>query len=75
MLRFSIPLLPTEHVFEPGSEMRLELRGAHVTDWTAVRPTQPSEVGLHGGPDGMALVLPTVPPESATPAPAALDWS
>lgn len=75
MLAFSIPLLPTEHVFEPGSEMRLELRGAHVTDWALVKPTQPSEVGLHGGPDGTALVLPTVRPETATPAPAALDWS
>ena len=75
MLAFSIPLLPTEHVFEPGSELRLELRGARVTDWALVKPTQPSELGLHGGADGTALVLPTVRAETATPAPAALDWS
>ena len=75
MLAFSIPLLPTEHVFEPGHEIRLEIRAAHVKDWALVKPTQPSAIGLHGGPDGLALVLPTVPADRATPAPASLNWS
>ena len=74
MLSFSIPLLPTEHAFQPGDEVRLELRAARVSDWALVKPTQPSEIGLHGGEAGTVLVLPTVPYASAVEAPAALRW-
>lgn len=73
-IRFDIPLLPTEHVFRAGTEMRLEMRGAQPLDWAAVRPSQPTEIGLRGGEGGVALVLPSVPVET-TPMPASLDWT
>ena len=74
VMSFSLPFLPTEHVFEPGHEMRLEVRGARVQDWELVKPGEPAELGLHGGEAGTVLVLPTVPADDAAPLPDALRW-
>ncbi|MEA3190254.1 MAG: hypothetical protein QOD77_836 [Thermoplasmata archaeon] len=63
-IAFDLPLRPTEHVFEAGSTLRLELRGVTAAD--AVHPggILGARFTFEGGPDGTALLLPTVPADS-----------
>lgn len=55
-LNVAIPLLPTEWVFRPGTRLHLELRGATVTDWALIQPSEPATLEMDGA--GTRLVLP-----------------
>lgn len=67
----------TDHVFEAGHEIELEIRAAEVLDWTAVQPSEPGLLTLYGGPDGIQFLIPTLPVGSASKAEAgpAPVWS
>jgi predicted acyl esterase len=67
-----LPLLPTEYTFEPGDELRLELRGVTEGDWSKVRPGRAGELVLHGGEDGTALQMPTVSEDAWQTTPASV---
>ena len=67
-----LPLLPTEHLFAAGGEMRLVLRGAAVLDNGLLLPGRPGLLTFHGGEEGTRLVLPTVEP--GEPAGPTLAW-
>ena len=64
----SLPFLPTEWVFQPGTQLLLEVRGARVTDWALVQPGEAGTLHLDGA--ATLLRLPTVDPATAEPLPA-----
>ncbi|HLE96843.1 MAG TPA: CocE/NonD family hydrolase [Candidatus Thermoplasmatota archaeon] len=73
-VRMTLPFLSTDHVFEEGADVRLEIRATQVQDWFLTPPMAPARVTLLGGAEGTALVLPTVDPATAEPAPFTVDW-
>lgn len=66
----TLPMLPVEHVLEAGATLVLEVRTARLDDWFLVSPAPGATMTLHGGPEGTALRLPTVPVSTAGPLPA-----
>lgn len=70
VFEMALPFVPTDHVFERGDELILEIRGASVTD---LAPSQPGRLTLHGGKKGTRLVLPTLRVGSGYRSPL-VDW-
>lgn len=70
-VRVSLPFQPTDYVVPAGHELVLEIRGARVSDWDFVKPAEPGVLTVAAG---TTLVLPTLDPSTAEPAPRTSDW-
>ncbi len=69
-----LPFLMTDHVFEKGHELVLEIDGVDAQEILGAVPSAPAVVTVKGGPDGTKLVLPTLRRSSARPAGRFVDW-
>ena len=62
MLDVKLPFLTTDHVFDRGHKLVLEIRAARPTDASLVSPSEPGVLTLQGGGAGTRLVAPTLRP-------------
>jgi putative CocE/NonD family hydrolase len=68
-----LPLLPTQYNLEAGDDVELVLEASEATGLT--RGSNPGELVLHGGEEGTALELPTVPASDYGEVPPSVDPS
>ncbi|HJQ93684.1 MAG TPA: CocE/NonD family hydrolase C-terminal non-catalytic domain-containing protein, partial [Candidatus Thermoplasmatota archaeon] len=57
-----LEFLPVERVLAKGSAIEVELRGVDPNDWQLASPTGLASLTLHGGADGVSLVVPLLDP-------------
>lgn len=74
VVEMRLPFLITDHVFERGHDIVLEIYTVDAVETAGAPPGQPGVVTVKGGPKATKLVLPTLPADSARAAGRFVDW-